>query len=56
MLWGGGANQIAVLLADFVLEALTIGQTEILLTINALDDDDGFVIRRVTRTSAVSVS
>jgi len=51
-----GANQIGVLIADFVLSALAIGNTDIILTITALDDDDGFIIRRVIVNSQVTVS
>ncbi len=51
-----GANQLGVLIADFVLSALVVGNTDIILTIVALDDDDGFVIRRVIINSQVTVS
>ncbi len=51
-----GPNQLGSLLADFVLTLLAVGNTDIILTVTALDDEDGFVIRRVVSNALVSVS
>lgn len=51
-----GPNQIGILIADFVLSTLAVGNTDIILTITALDDDDGFIIRRVISHALVTVS
>lgn len=51
-----GPNEIGVLIADFILSTLAVGNTDIILTITALDDDDGFIIRRVISNALVTVS
>lgn len=50
-----GPNQLRII-ADFILSTLTIGQTDIILTVSALDDDDGFIIRRVISNALVFVT
>ena len=50
-----GPNLVGILMADFVLNTLTVGQTDIILTVSALDDDDGFIIRRVISNALVIV-
>lgn len=49
-------GDVNILLAELQIEAMSVGVTEVLLTVETLDDDSGFRIRSIVRSGTITIS